>query len=849
MQSLQGTPSTFNITIHQKICESIVWFGSHFPHRPYPRGSGAKNGIDPAKVVVPPYLPDNDTVRGDICDYFLAAQTFDRQCGELLAALEKTGELDNTLIVISGDNGWPFPRCKATCYDTGTHQPLAVRWGSRVKGGRVVDDFVSLADLAPTFLEAAELKPPPAMTARSFLNVLLADKSGQVDPTRDHVLTGMERHVPRGRDDGDQRGVGYPMRTIVTREFHYIRNFRPDRWPAADPPAGAMPGFDEFAKNTFAGFADVDAGPSKAWLLTHRDDPAFQRAFGKRPARELYDLRKDPFELKNVADDPACADAVKELDARLMAELKAADDPRVAGTGDEFDRYKGSQGRKPKPNIVFILADDLGYGDLSCYNKDSKIPTPNLDRLACEGMRLTDAHAPTSVCTPTRYAILTGRYSWRTRLQRGVLGPWSQPLVAADRLTVASLLKQHNYATACIGKWHLGWTWPTKDGQPPRTEDGRLSNVLFTKPIADGPTTRGFDYYFGTDVPNYPPYCFIENDRTLGIPSLPDTGLADGFNHPGPMAPGWKLVNILPELTRRAASWIEESAKSDKPFFLYFALTSPHYPVVPAPEFKGKSKAGEYGDFVFQTDWTVGRVLDALNRAGVADNTLVIFTSDNGPEITGEVNPGAYDRAQQFKHYSMGELRGAKRDTWEGGHRVPMLARWPGKIKPGAVSAETTCHADFMATVAALLGTELPPNAGEDSFNLLPVLLGEKLDRPVREATVHHSCSGKFAIRKGDWVFIDAPSGDDNGRHGEPQWLKDERGYTKDSLPGELFNVREDVSERRNQFAERPEIVRELKELLEKYQRDGRSTPGLPQKNDTTINLKKKGSPPGGISE
>ncbi|MEI7732586.1 MAG: arylsulfatase [Verrucomicrobiota bacterium] len=494
-----------------------------------------------------------------------------------------------------------------------------------------------------------------------------------------------------------------------------------------------------------------------------------------------------------------------------------------------------------RPNIVFILADDLGYGDVGCYNKDSKIPTPNLDRIAGEGMRFTDAHAAASVCTPSRYAILTGRYAWRTRLQRGVLGLWGKPLIAPGRLTVASLLKQHGYATACIGKWHLGWDWPVKDGKPPGSGKDGLSNVAFEQPVADGPTTRGFDYYFGTDVPNYPPYCFIENDHTVGIPSLRDTGRVGGFNIPGPMLPGWELVNILPELTHRAVNWVETSAKSGKPFFLYLPLTSPHYPIVPAPEFKGKSKAGDYGDFVYQTDWTVGQVLDALQRAGVAGNTLVLFTSDNGPEITGEVNPGAYDRIQQFQHYSMGVLRGAKRDTWEGGHREPFLVRWPGKIKPGTVSSETICNVDFMATVAALLGAQQPPNAGEDSFNLLPVFLGEAHAQPVRPAIVHHSCSGKFALRKGDWVFIDAPTGDDNRAVGEPQWFKDERGYTKHNLPGELFNVHDDVSERRNQFAEHPEVVRELKELLEKYKRDGRSTPGAPQKNDVTIGIVEKG--------
>ncbi|MBI5772507.1 MAG: arylsulfatase [Verrucomicrobia bacterium] len=488
-----------------------------------------------------------------------------------------------------------------------------------------------------------------------------------------------------------------------------------------------------------------------------------------------------------------------------------------------------------KPNIVFILADDLGYGDLGCYNKDSKIPTPHLDELAREGMRFTDAHSPDSVCTPTRYALLTGRYSWRTRLQRNVLGPYSPPLIAPDRLTVATLLKQHGYATAAIGKWHLGWTWATKDGQPPSGRTNPMSNVDFSKPVTDGPTTRGFDYYFGTEVPNYPPYCFIENDRTVGIPSVREGGRDEQFNIPGPMLPGWKLVNILPELTKRAVKWVEDSAKSGQPFFLYFPLTSPHFPVVPAPEFKGKSGAGDFGDFVVQTDWTAGQVLAALQRSGVADNTLVIFTSDNGPEITGEVNPGAYDRVTQFQHWSMGELRGAKRDLWEGGHRVPFLARWPGKIKAGAVSGETICHVDFMRTVAAILGAKLPDSAAPDSYSLLPVFLGEPYPKPLREATVHHAASGKFAIRKGDWVLIDAPTGDDNGARGEPPWLKEQRGYAKSAAPGELFNVREDVAQRHNHFADQPGKVRELKALLEKYQRDGRSTPGPAQTNDVPV--------------
>lgn len=487
-----------------------------------------------------------------------------------------------------------------------------------------------------------------------------------------------------------------------------------------------------------------------------------------------------------------------------------------------------------RPNIVYILADDLGYGDLGCYNPQSRIPTPSLDQFATEGMRFTDAHSPSAVCTPTRYALLTGRYAWRTRLQRNVLGPWGAPLIAADRLTVGKLLQQQGYITACIGKWHLGQNYATTDGKPPVGGiKNALNNVDFSQPITDGPITRGFDHYFGTIVPNYPPYCFIDDDRTVGQPTESSPGGL--FNIPGPMVPGWKLEEILPALTEHAVSWIDEVATSEKPFFLYFSLTSPHYPVVPAPEFIGSTPVGAYGDFVHQTDWSIGQLLAALERNGLTENTLVIFTSDNGAEVTGEVNPGVYDRARQFGHSSSGELRGAKRDAWEGGHRVPFICRWPGKIPAGAVSEVTMCHVDLMATVAAILDQQLPDDAAEDSLNVLPVLMGEQNFIPAREAIVHHSARGKFAIRRGDWVLIDAPSGDDNGQHGEPQWLKEARGYTPHTHDGELFNLREDISQRKNHFADKPELVTELKTLLEKYIQQGRSTPGAAQKNDVEI--------------
>jgi arylsulfatase A-like enzyme/predicted TIM-barrel fold metal-dependent hydrolase len=502
-------------------------------------------------------------------------------------------------------------------------------------------------------------------------------------------------------------------------------------------------------------------------------------------------------------------------------------------SGNALRFYGISLDAKPltkKPNIVYLLADDLGYGDLGCYHSASKIATPNMDRLAKEGMRFTDAHSPSAVCTPTRYALLTGRYAWRTRLQRNVIGPFSPPLIDAKQLTVPQMLRDQGYTTACIGKWHLGWGWP-KPG-----DDGKRD---FNQRIPDGPTTRGFDFYFGTDVPNYPPYCFIENDRTVGIPSEAAPVGRDSFNIAGPMVPGWKLVEVLPGLEKRAVEYLDRAAKGDQPFFLYLPLTSPHYPVVPSADFKGKSKVGDYGDFVMQTDHLVGQILATLKRNGIEEKTLVILTSDNGPEITGEVNPGAYDRLRQFGHASMGPLRGAKRDAWEGGHRVPFLARWPGQIPPGTTSDETICHVDLMATLATLLNVKLPDDAGVDSVNILPALRGEKRPTPLREATVHHSGQGKFAIRQGDWVLIFAATGDDNRKQGEPAWFQTERGYSSHKEVGELYHLATDPTQKKNRYATEPEKVKELTGLMERYIAEGRSTPGPKQKNDVEITWKK----------
>ncbi|MEN8228682.1 MAG: arylsulfatase [Bacteroidota bacterium] len=494
-----------------------------------------------------------------------------------------------------------------------------------------------------------------------------------------------------------------------------------------------------------------------------------------------------------------------------------------------------NQPEEEHPNIVFILADDLGYGDLSGLNPDSRISTPNLDMLAGQGITFTDAHSGSAVCTPTRYGILTGRYCWRSRLKSSVLWAWDGPLIEPDRLTVGDFLKQHGYTTACIGKWHLGWEWPTYDGSlladqlPQGKWDPELRNPLaeevdFTAEIRNGPITRGFDYYFGDDVPNFPPYCFIENDRTLGIPSLnkPDSM----FGAPGPMIEGWNLEEVMPALTRKAVEYIKAGTGEgffnrdrDKPFFLYFPLTAPHTPIAPVAEFRGKSDASAYGDFVQEVDWTVGQIMKVLEEEGVAENTLLIFTSDNGsPGRDGTNMGGPVSSVRKYGHNPSYIFRGIKADIFEGGHRVPFFARWPGKIKPGAESDEIICHTDLMATLAAILDKPLPENSAEDSYNILPVLLGEEVDKPIREATVHHSIDGSFSIRQGKWKLVLCA--------GSGGWSKPGNQLAKEmGLPEiQLYDLNVDIKEENNLVDQYPEIVEELRALLHKYLDEGRST-------------------------
>ncbi len=479
----------------------------------------------------------------------------------------------------------------------------------------------------------------------------------------------------------------------------------------------------------------------------------------------------------------------------------------------------GRVAQERPPNIVILYADDLGYGDLGCYAEGSKIPTPHLDQLAAEGLRCTDAHSSSGICTPSRYALLTGRHHWRDF--HGIVDSFGASVFAEGRRTMAEMLRDRGYRTACIGKWHLGWDWDAvrKPEVPPVDAQRGASADAFdwTKAIPDGPLAHGFDHYFGDDVPNFPPYAWIEDDRIVTAPSVamtPTPKPREGSPEcrPGPMVPGWRLDAVMPELTRRALRWIEAQKDSERPFFLYFPFTSPHAPIVPTSEFEGRSGAGPYGDFVVQTDAVVGAVLAALERCGFRDNTIVIFSSDNGPEAY------AYERLQRFGHSSAGELRGVKRDVWEGGHRVPLIVRWPGVIAPGRTSAALIGQVDLMATLAAAAGCELDANSAEDSFDQSPVWRGER--DAVRTQLVHNTYADKWAVRRGQWLLLSPADGSHNRT---PQWARER--YANPSGDVFLCDLEQDLAQRTDVSASHPEVVAELERLLREVRESSRTAP------------------------
>ena len=479
-----------------------------------------------------------------------------------------------------------------------------------------------------------------------------------------------------------------------------------------------------------------------------------------------------------------------------------------------------------KPNVVVILADDLGYGDLSCQGA-TKVHTPNIDRLAVEGRRFTDAHSPASVCTPTRYNLLTGRYAWRTWNSSGTVWANDPMLIDPDRFTLADLMKRQGYRTACLGKWHLGFGSPEMSG---------WDDVLgpdYNGPLRPGPLDVGFDYFWGIPHVGQLPHVIIENDRVLGLEAddpirmLPDKrpgfeknylerprlGLAAALGVSGGKAARYEHENLAIMLTDRAVRWIREQS-SEQPFFLYLAHRNIHGPLRPNPRFRGKSEIGVYGDFLLELDWSVGEVLNTLDEQGLADNTLVIFTSDNGAIQTYRE---IVDSAEIQGHKINGLLRGQKTDAYEGGCRVPLLARWPGRIPPGTNSDALVALTDLLATFADYFEVSLPENAGEDSFSFLGAMLGHKPRQVVREALVTDSFRAVMAIRRGDWKLILSQNGGGVATHDLP--------VDPEKPVAQLYELDRDVGESTNLYEKYPDRVRSLTELLATYQKTGRSAP------------------------
>ena len=469
-----------------------------------------------------------------------------------------------------------------------------------------------------------------------------------------------------------------------------------------------------------------------------------------------------------------------------------------------------------KPNIIYILADDLGIGDVSCFNNQSKIKTRYIDELASRGMRFTDAHSGSAVCTPTRYGILTGRYAWRTKLKQGVTWSWDTPLIDSNRLTVASFLKSQGYHTACIGKWHLGLGWQ-------KDEDGLVD---VRQELSESPVDNGFDYFFGIAASlDIPPYVYLENKQstTQQIDTIEANG-GKGFWRKGPIGGDVVMDQVLPDFTRKAVDFIQKQAHQGDPFFLYFPLPAPHTPILPLPEFEGKSQTNAYGDFVLMVDDVVRQIVEAVEAIGQLDNTIVIFTSDNGCSPMAD-----FAELDSVGHHPSHIFRGHKADIFEGGHRIPFVVQWPAVIPQASEYRHTVCLTDLMSTCAAILQSDLPANSAEDSYNLLPAFQGES--GAIREATVHHSINGSYAIRKDHWKLIFCP-GSGGWSSPKPQEARDQ------NLPSlQLYNLQSDPGETSNVFDDHQDVVQDLTNLMEQYIQSGRSTPGTAQNNDVETEL------------
>lgn len=488
----------------------------------------------------------------------------------------------------------------------------------------------------------------------------------------------------------------------------------------------------------------------------------------------------------------------------------------------------GAANPKAHPNVIFVLADDLGIGDVSPTNSECKIKTPHIQKMADEGITFHDAHTSSSVCTPTRYGVLTGRYNWRSRLARGVLSGNSDHLIPADRATVGHLLKRAGYHTQMIGKWHLGWDWD-------RSGKG-WNNINYEKPVKNGPDINGFINYYGhCGSLDMPPYVWVDTGKPTAVP-LREEGLSRGedpygWYREGPIAPDFKIDEVLPHLFDKSIAYVKDRARKKSPFFLYLPLPAPHTPIVPVPPFKGASKMNPYADFMMQVDHHMGDLFQALEDAGVDDNTLVFFTSDNGCS-----NQANFEKLAEFGHDPSAGFRGHKADIYEGGHRVPLIVRWPNGIKPGQNTNALTCLTDLYDTMREITGQNKIDQGGEDSFSLVPAFSGKTTTD--RTTLISHSIDGSFAIRQGSWkLCLSAGS----GGWSHPR----ETDAKKQGLPPiQLYNLKADKAEQNNLFKQRKDKVKELLDLLEKEVSSGRCTPGKPVSNDRKVTFLPKGYKP-----
>ncbi|MFK7852023.1 MAG: sulfatase-like hydrolase/transferase [Akkermansiaceae bacterium] len=491
--------------------------------------------------------------------------------------------------------------------------------------------------------------------------------------------------------------------------------------------------------------------------------------------------------------------------------------------------YAGSQ-----PNILFILADDLGYGDVACYNSESKIPTPHLDKLAQGGMKFTDAHSPATVCTPSRYSLLTGRMSFRTGMYSVFTGVGGPCMIEEERLTLPSMLQKKGYTTALMGKWHVGMTFLDKEGEP-INQNGKegVERIDYSRSIPDSPIHRGFDHFFGTvSCPTTDWfYAFVEGDR---VP-VPPTKVIDRSKlpqhyyaldcRPGYIAPNFDLEEVDMTFLKKSEEFLDRHAKENpnKPFFLMHSAQAVHLPSFPGKEFQGKTEAGPHGDFIFQFDAIVGRLLKKLEEHGMVENTLIFLSSDNGPEL-----PTVQHMRATHKHDGARPLRGVKRDNWEGGHRVPFIASWPGVIEEGSTSGQIVSLTDVMATCAEIVEYDLPKNAAEDSVSFLPVLKSLQAEaEPFRSHSFNQALRGALSIREGKWKFLDHQGSGGNNYSKSGNWGAETFAILeKDpAAPGQLYDLSKDPGETENLYSVNPDVVARLKAKLEEFKTSGRSAP------------------------